>query len=134
MWGSVAKRLWLKASAQEDVATLRVLYPLFSSPACALAQVRAESEVLRSMLTTLPPELLLGNKAFAFERMVDTSLAFSKRVMSQLASAGSNRAAVMRPTLTRQQNLRKEYIYQPGFRAKTDACLTPICERHASRA
>ena len=63
-----------------------------------------------------------------------TSLAFSKRVMSQLASAGSNRAAVMRPTLTRQQNLRKEYIYQPGFRAKTDACLTPICERHASRA
>ena len=30
-------------------------------PACALAQVRAESEVLRSMLTTLPPELLLGN-------------------------------------------------------------------------
>ena len=31
MWGSVAKRLWLKASAQEDVATLRVLYPLFSS-------------------------------------------------------------------------------------------------------
>ena len=86
------------------------------------------------MLTTLPPELLLGNKAFAFERMVDTSLAFSKRVMSQLASAGSNRAAVMRPTLTRQQNLRKEYIYQPGFRAKTDACLTPICERHASLA
>ena len=61
VWGSVAKRLWLKASAQEDVATLRVLYPLFSSPACALAQVRAESEVLRSMLTTLPPELLLGN-------------------------------------------------------------------------
>ena len=48
--------------------------------------------------------------------------------MSQLASAGSNRAAVMRPTLTRQQNLRKEYIYQPGFRAKTDACLTPICK------
>jgi hypothetical protein len=34
----VAKRLWLKATALHDDATLRVLYPLFSSPACALAR------------------------------------------------------------------------------------------------
>ena len=118
----VAKRLWLKATALHDDVTLRVLYPLFSSPACALAQVRAESEVMRSMLASLPPALALAN----IERMLDQTLAFSKRVKSQLASAGSNRASVMRPTITRHSTLRKEYLYQRNFRWKVDACINPI--------
>jgi hypothetical protein len=118
----VAKRLWLKATALHDDETLRILYPLYSSPACALSQISAESEVMRAMLRSLPPEVLLAN----IERMLDQTLAFSKRVKSQLASAGSNRASAMRPTITRHSTLRKEYIYQSGFRQRVDACLDPI--------
>lgn len=118
----VSKRLWLKATALHDDETLRILYPLFSSPACALAQVCAESEVIRAMCRTLPPQQSLAN----IEIILSQTLAFSKRVKSQLASAGSNRASVMRPTITRYSTLRKEYIYQSGFRQKVDACLDPI--------
>ena len=118
----VAKRLWLKATALHDDETLRTLYPLFSSPACALAQICAESEVIRAMCRSLPPERVLAN----IERVINQTLAFSKRVKSQLASAGSNRASAMRPTITRYSTLRKEYLYQSGLRQKVDACLDPI--------
>jgi hypothetical protein len=47
----------------------------------------AESEVLRAMLTTVPPSKLLP----AMPLVVDQIMGFSKRVKSQLASTGSQR-------------------------------------------
>lgn len=47
----VAKRMWMKAVMSEDEPTLRLLFPLFSSPAAALSQVAAECETLQLLVT-----------------------------------------------------------------------------------
>ena len=46
----VAKRMWMRAVHARDIETLRVLFPLFSSPAAALSQVAAECETLELLV------------------------------------------------------------------------------------
>eukprot|EP00658_Telonema_sp_P-2_P084692 TRINITY_DN9471_c0_g1_i2.p1 TRINITY_DN9471_c0_g1~~TRINITY_DN9471_c0_g1_i2.p1 ORF type:complete len:221 (-),score=53.64 TRINITY_DN9471_c0_g1_i2:138-800(-) len=79
-----AKRLWMRAVLVRDQEMLRVLYPLFSSPAAALSQVAAEADTLCQMVSQL------GGRHGMLLKVLDPVLSqvmgFSKRIKSNLTS------------------------------------------------
>eukprot|EP00939_MAST-03C_sp_MAST-3C-sp1_P001349 g1349.t1 len=88
----LARRLWVRAVEDEDVAQLRRLYPLFQSPIAALAQVSAEAEVIRTMASKLGRRQ--GMILPVLDRLVAQAMGFNKRIKAKVGwGSGSGGAS-----------------------------------------